>query len=255
MQNATTKWDNDKWANAMETDKTSERKRESDVSQAERGREKVCSGKKALQKKTARFIECSGWKKRLLVSNRLNCRIGKMLTESSCGQITVWIGTKINNKQNHAHRTFFCACVRVCVRQPKHQEGDNISNNDDTHTQTKKWHSRASKRMHLALSVPFNARSPNDDRWLHVKLFKYYLYFPLYETNFNNYVYCTSFANVAVFTTQTNHSMASIGRAHSSKLQHAERIETNKIAFKSAQLISLPFDSCDQQTHRMEKSN
>lgn len=76
----------------------------------------------------------------------------------------VWIAEKSTMNKNHTDHTFLPvvtgagADAVVCSR----------------------WKMNCT---HLfVLSNPFNARSPNDDRWLHViLLFKYYLYFPLYE--------------------------------------------------------------------------
>lgn len=74
---------------------------------------------------------------------------------------TVWITEKSTINKNHTDHTFLLGADADA------DVGDARLKMNCTHL--------------FVLSNPFNARSPNDDRWLHVILFKYYLYIPLYE--------------------------------------------------------------------------
>lgn len=74
---------------------------------------------------------------------------------------TVWITEKSTINKNHTDHTFLLGADADA------DVGDARLKMNCTHS--------------FVLSNPFNARSPNDDRWLHVILFKYYLYIPLYE--------------------------------------------------------------------------
>lgn len=74
---------------------------------------------------------------------------------------TVWITEKSTINKNHTDHTFLLGA------DANADVGDARLKMNCTHS--------------FVLSNPFNARSPNDDRWLHVILFKYYLYIPLYE--------------------------------------------------------------------------